>query len=85
MRTATVIIGTNRNKPQVLNGTIDLEGLEIEEATKVLLQNLVKSSNYEQVDQHISEDDLISGYKKWNENTSTSPTERLNFSYMEDV
>ena len=65
---------TNNFCDQILNGTINLDGLDIEEATKALLRNLVKNDDYEQIDQHISDDDLISGYKKWNENTSTSPS-----------
>lgn len=65
---------TNDFCDKILNGTIDLEGLDLEEATKTLLRNLVKNSEHEQIDDHISEDDLISGYKKWNKNTSTSPS-----------
>ena len=74
MRTLLGSTATNSFCNDILNGTIDLQGLSINEATKAILNNLKKPKDHGNIDIDITGDDVMNGYKKWNENTSTSPS-----------
>jgi len=68
---------TSNFAKQVLAGTANLEDLSIDDYTKDLLRHLkTKVSPTENPANPLDSDDLIQGFKRWPEKTTTSPSGR---------
>jgi hypothetical protein len=65
---------TNDFCDKILDGSINFDYLNENEATLTILKALIKKEDIETINIHISTDDVTSAYKVWNEKTSTSPS-----------
>lgn len=65
---------TSQFVQDILDGKVDTEDLELNEAATAILQQLSKRLSNSLIDIDISTEDIIKGYKKWPEYTSTSPS-----------
>ena len=59
---------------EIIKGRIDLSEMDIQDASKAILSHLGCNKDNTEIDVLISDEDILQGYKKWNENTSTSPS-----------
>jgi exonuclease III len=66
--------GTNRMSEALLEGGIDVDKLDVDEATRKILKELRRFEGCGKVKWHLTAEDLRSGYKVWREPTSTSPS-----------
>jgi hypothetical protein len=65
---------TSEFAQSILLGEVDILSLPVSEATKAILLHLKKSPSHETINVDISTEDVINGYMKWGEFTSTSPS-----------
>ena len=65
--------GTNANCQKILDGTFDTSTIQTTEATKEILRQL-KRISCGTISTIITAEDVRTGYKKWRESTSTSPS-----------
>ena len=68
--------GTGPAAEDVLAGTLDLNKLDTTEAVKSVLHNLERKEDFEEMSTCISTEDMVAGFKNWDERTSTSPSGR---------
>ena len=59
--------GTGPAAEKVLAGTLDIDSLETTEAVKAILRGLQRRDNFQAIDTHITNDDFMKGFKRWDE------------------
>jgi hypothetical protein len=65
---------TSIDSERILRGIYDIDSIDTTDATKCILKSLKKEKETEDISDEISAMDLIKGYLKWGEGTSTSPS-----------
>ena len=66
--------GTNKQSKRLLDGKLDIDPIETTEAVKALLSEMKRVAPAGDVNSEVTSADVRSGYKKWRESTSTSPS-----------
>jgi hypothetical protein len=66
--------GTSEFAADLLAGNIDIDTLDVNEATRTILEQLQRRPYHGKISCEILTDEVIEGYMKWGEFTSTSPS-----------
>jgi hypothetical protein len=67
-------LGTNEACEMLLSGQAEVDEWDINEPAKVILRKMKRVTKKDAVSDYISAEDLDTGYGKWGEGTSTSPS-----------
>jgi hypothetical protein len=67
-------LGTNEASEMLLRGQAEVDEWDINEPAKVILREMKRVTKKDAVSDYISAEDLDTGYGKWGEGTSTSPS-----------
>ena len=59
-----------------LGGTLDVDTLDTTDAVKAVLHGLKRHNNFSEISTHITNEEFMPGFKRWDERTSTSPSGR---------